>query len=443
VVGATALVATLVALAHLGLEGARWSLTPIYATTTILAIHALRKSRAPSVPTGRRRLLRAVLAGLGIAIFVVSTAAALLFPVTTLPAPPGPFPVGTTEFELTDSTRAESFTDDNTDRRRFTVRIWYPARAAGTYPAPYRIRTGVVGSILSEGLANVGGGTPNIVFSHLRYIKSHSFPGAPSAQGPFPVVVYSTGFTAPLDNGQLLAEALASHGWMVVSLSHPFESEFEIRADGRVDRYSAAHAEEYRRHDGVAGRIWPRFWATKDSTDRKRLAHDLLAGERFMDEAVRIRTADIRWTIDAFTRRQAASDPLAREMDFSRLAVVGHSLGGATAGQVLLTDARFRAGVNLDGFQFGDAVRDTIRRPFLVLSSQSFAGANDWLGGHLGGLAIAEVVPGTTHMNFTDDPVVLPVTRRLGMAGPIDPEGAQRIVADRVLAFLRASLPSR
>src|ERR1700687_1607293 len=47
-----------------------------------------------------------------------------------LPAPTGPFGVGTTVFTITDSSRADSL-GKSEKHRQFNVQLWYPASAQG------------------------------------------------------------------------------------------------------------------------------------------------------------------------------------------------------------------------------------------------------------------------------------------------------------------------
>src|SRR4029079_4946318 len=52
--------------------------------------------------------------------------------------PAGPYAVGMKEMVWTDPKRGEPFTKDPSDKRRVTVRIWYPAQAGGSQPrAPW------------------------------------------------------------------------------------------------------------------------------------------------------------------------------------------------------------------------------------------------------------------------------------------------------------------
>jgi len=134
-------------------------------------------------------------------------------------------------------------------------------------------------------------------------------------------------------------------------------------------------------------------------------------------------------------QRESADWILTNRLDLDRLGVMGHSLGGATAVQVCLEDPRFKAAINLDGFQFGDIRRRSLNRPVLMIESESFAGANDFLAGqHAGGLQKITIA-GSTHMDFTDENFTMPMLRFFGMTGPIEPASMGRILNEGIIAF--------
>ena len=61
--------------------------------------------------------------------------------------------------------------------------------------------------------------------------------------------------------------------------------------------------------------------------------------------------------------------PLAGHLDLQHVGIVGHSIGGATAVQVMAGDPRFKVGVNLDGKLFGKEPDARLNRPFLWIQS--------------------------------------------------------------------------
>lgn len=416
---------------HLVLEGSRWTMAPAYALVALLIVTtALSATRADGAVRGAARVLTAAFALLLLAATAMLTAA---FPIVHLPEPGGPFAVGTTMFEIRDADRLETLTDDPSDVRAFAVRAWYPADSAA-FELPtvrYRERHRTHQPIT----AHVGGGgLPDFMFSHLRHVRTNSRYDAPPMSGrTSPVLVFSTGFLSPVDDAQILAEAMASRGWVVLSMTHPYESEAVTLGDGSIVSYTDAHAAEFVAHMRMSQPLWEAFTATMDEEERRAIGLRILEEDRFMDRQVRIRAADIRAAIDAFEAGRGAPEELLAAMNLSLLYVAGHSLGGATAGQVLVEDPRFLAGVNMDGFQFGDLAREaTLDRPFAMLYSEAFSGVNAFLGERLEHAPAASTVEGAMHIDFTDAPALFPIMRRLGMAGPI---GAQAM-RDRILDHL-------
>ncbi len=180
-----------------------------------------------------------------------------------------------------------------------------------------------------------------------------------------------------------------------------------------------------------------RFWTSDEVNARNEIANEILRSESFMDNVLNIRVADMSFAVDELERMSQGQreSVLAGRMDLSRLGIVGHSMGGAAAGQTCLVDERFKAGVNLDGFQWGDVAEGQITQTFTITYSEMFAGANDYILSRFASSLHLVKLHGSTHMNFEDAPLVLPITRIMGMAGSISPTRMMRAVSEYVLAF--------
>ncbi|MET7957222.1 hypothetical protein ABZT07_25025 [Streptomyces sp. NPDC005317] len=116
-----------------------------------------------------------------------------------------------------------------------------------------------------------------------------------------------------------------------------------------------------------------------------------------------------------------AENGRARLVDPSRVAVAGHSVGGASTLPSLLADSRIRAGIDIDGTTQVPVPDSGLSRPFLFLGRQSQytpgsgGGAvatweRDWR--HLTGWKRWLVVSGAEHASFTD---VGPLAEQLGI----------------------------
>ena len=108
-------------LVHLTVDGARWQMIPAYASAFGLAALVAGRLFGPA-PT-----LWPYGAALGLVGVLAAAAAGLAVPVFRLPAPPGPYPIGTSSIALTDWGRADPFTGE--PGRRLVAQIWYPAQA--------------------------------------------------------------------------------------------------------------------------------------------------------------------------------------------------------------------------------------------------------------------------------------------------------------------------
>ena len=164
--------------------------------------------------------------------------AQLSAPLFEVPAPTGKLPIGTTRWVVTDPSRDESFAPGR--KREVEVIAWYPrageagdARAvgeAGGNLAPY-IRDSMEEVHAFGRLAKVGD-----AWNRLVSVTTHAILDAAPAQAParFPVIVFQHGYTGLPSSYTTLLEDLASHGWVVLNVIHPYEAAGARLADGTV-----------------------------------------------------------------------------------------------------------------------------------------------------------------------------------------------------------------
>ena len=129
----------------------------------------------------------------------------------------------------------------------------------------------------------------------------------------------------------------------------------------------------------------------------------------------------------------------------ARVDLVGHSLGGATAGAAMLEDQRITAGVNLDGTLFGPVVNAGLDRPFLLVASQGQGRDNDesWakFWANLRGWRLTLQLTDSGHNSFSDLQALVPQTAD---ALSIPPDAVQQFIGtidpDRSIKNQRAYL---
>src|SRR5205085_5889638 len=133
-----------------------------------------------------------------------------------------------------------------------------------------------------------------------------------------------------------------------------------------------------------------------------------------LERLIAIRAADSRFVLDQLSRlaQLEPDSPLAGHLDLRHVGIVGHSIGGATAVQVMASDPRFRVGVDLDGKLFGTEPNARLNRPFLWIQSDGSQtaeytkGRDRFLGAQGDGGALLTIRK-SVHIGFTDDPSYL------------------------------------
>ncbi|HHC78390.1 MAG TPA: hypothetical protein ENK46_00805, partial [Flavobacteriia bacterium] len=129
---------------------------------------------------------------------------------------------------------------------------------------------------------------------------------------------------------------------------------------------------------------------------------------------------------------------LAKHIDTSKIGVFGHSQGGAAAGQALLDDKRIKAGINIDGVQWGAMLDTVLTKPFLLISSEwdsSHPNFNKLIyhKGNTSAFYKAKILH-SRHSNFMDIPLMIKLPF-LNEAGTINPNKAFEITTAITLQF--------
>lgn len=145
---------------------------------------------------------------------------------------------------------------------------------------------------------------------------------------------------------------------------------------------------------------------------------------------VDLRVKDLRFVLDSLSRKPSAIPGLPSRLDTSRVAIFGHSLGGAAVASSLFSDSRFIAGVNIDGPIFGSVATQGVKsKPFLIIAAQghdnaiNFPAWKSFWKNSKGALELEIQVRGAGHEVFVDLGVFYTILRQLGWLPDIDPTG--------------------
>jgi len=312
-----------------------------------------------------------------------------------LPAPTGSFAVGTFTHEWRDLEREDDFvTDREYLAAAFTV--WYPAE-----PVP----------------AEAERAAYDPQHDALLTALEHSFAGVPisTLRERYPVVLLSPGGNVSRRAHTALAEELASHGYVVCAVSHPYSG-----LDLIAGELHASHS----RWDSIDG---------DDEAARR-------ADEALCDHLA----ADSSRALDRLTELAAApGNPLANRVATSRVAILGHSRGGSTVGRACSRDARFRAAIVLDNIGPDQESEAGLDQPHLTMRTDA---ARRWNAEGIDALRVylslnrtagyEVVIQGAAHMSFTDIPFAVPDSVR----GSLATERVHELTSLLVRAFLARHL---
>jgi len=423
--------AVVLILIHLLVEQYRWQMVPAYLWCLLFVCLSLYQLMRKTDAEGRKprrglRVFAVILTALGVILFLLSAAIPWFFPVVHFPKPTGAYAVGTTTMHFVDSSRPEVFTEDPDDHREFMVRVWYPAEPSpGAKPIPYWEKANIVGAVRIEDDFQRWGLTwmPTYFFNHFSLMKTNSYPDAPLAKAEplYPVVLFSPGGGVIHERNFLHTEELASHGYIVFSLSAPYESWVVSFPDGRVIRGKFLKAnpdqsEEEKEREKKAQEIVERLQKSTDIQERKAIMRELFAldPDKIMDKLLSVRVADARFAFDELVRMNSGEkESLFRgKLDLDRVGIFGMSLGGAVTGQVCLEDDRFKAGVNLDGTQFGTLIDNYLHQPFMFMNSGASKDHNDFVYDRTTNITYSVTIKGSSHMDFTDMFFTSPIVKK-------------------------------
>jgi predicted dienelactone hydrolase len=347
--------------------------------------------------------------------------------------------VGSRWLAVVDSTRVEDFVGDTVVKRALLLRIWYPADTAARAVTP--MLTPAQAQVVAKAM-----NLPAFAFRHLALTPTHTYADvALSTKEPsWPVILFSHGFGIGYESQNTVQmEELASHGYVVVSIAHPYEAGAVAFPGGPVIRMAPAPF-----NDPATGQKLLPFIATLDTTsDTTTLSRTTREMRAIMqlDRAMDRWMNDTRFVADLLAQWDSTA-PLpgfAGRLRTDRLGIVGMSFGGATAASFCAVDSRCAAGINLDGLTFGAAVDTALPRPFLFATSGGNRRMYDTEFHRATGPAWLINVAGANHLDWSDFGYVSPLFVKLGVLGGIPALRMREIMNTAVLGMMDAHLTNR
>ncbi|MGW5940266.1 alpha/beta hydrolase family protein [Streptomyces celluloflavus] len=365
-----------------------------------------------------------------------------------LPAPTGPHRIGATTLYLVDCSRHDPW--ERIPVREVMATVCYPARTVSGHPRTPQMTEGAAELFKEIDTVFFHPGLPATGVNWAATM-THAHQDAPAQPVRRPVLLYSPGGGDPRTLGTHVAEELASHGYVVVTIDHPGDtSEVEF----------------------------PRERQGRDKVRMTVFRGDPRTDPEIFRTAIGTRVADTRFVLDQLEALAAGHSPdaagrplpadLGRALDLRRVGGYGHSAGGTAMAETMYEDRRIRAAVNMEGYldhppkapgQEGElfpVARYGVDRPLLLLGTEDFTGRQalerSWsaLLAHQRGHTRRRQLADAAHWVFTDYAAMAPQLQAAGLmtadsraelVGAIDPACSVPAVRHHIRTFFDRHLP--
>jgi pimeloyl-ACP methyl ester carboxylesterase len=338
-------------------------------------------------------------------------------PAPQLPAPRGPHKyIGTYTTTLVDSSRNETLGGSAGAPRRIVAQAFYPisrASANSLSLSPYA-------PALTLSLLETNFAIPNGTLSGLLTNSFVESAPHPKGKGLIPLI-FSGGFGNIRALYTTYYEQLASEGYFVVAIDHPYDAGIVEFPDGGAPAYSTIPN------------------VTVD----------------VVETYLKVRSADAR-----FVAGQLKKFCTSGVLDTDKMGMFGHSLGGAAAAGAMVKPSLIKAGINLDGsiYLYNTTSVTYSGKKFLIVgtSAHNSTSVDEYTWGSFKkaqeGWVKEIAMQGFEHLTFGDIgtvAVLLGLDKQLPPGtldpaiGTVDVERARIIVEEYVKAFFEFALEGK
>jgi pimeloyl-ACP methyl ester carboxylesterase len=342
----------------------------------------------------------------------------------TLPTPTGAFAIGTPTRHWVDESRPELFAGRAAGPRELMVQLWYPARSG----SGGRLARYVDDARTLEQLALLMRLPPN-AFAAMSSVSTHAVLDAPIAEDgrTYPVLLFSHGRCGVREHNTFQVEELASHGYIVVTIDHPYAASGVRFPDGRLVEFDP--------------RLLPP-WPRHDPEDPE---------GPFLDSVIPFLADDVAFVHDRLHRlNDDPNDVLSGRLDLGRVGIFGVSLGGVVAAAACQRQPALRALLTMDAAVPWDVVSAGLMQPVMWMTRDAATMRREgWSEADISDLHVSMrtsferlpgpgyilLVPGMYHIDFSDGRLISPLIEACGISGPIDGQRARDIVRRYSLAF--------
>ena len=403
------------ALLQIIIEGYRWQLVPIYGFALILLALSFDPVTKFFGKFFKRTWQKVIVWGIAVVLLVVAFLLPVLLPIPKLPEASGQHQVGTFSVMLTDNSRHELYSGNDTEPRTIMVQVWYPADPTpDDQMAPWMDHADLIGPAISKYL-----GLPSFFLDHLIYVKTGAYLEAPvsNAEASYPVLLFSHGWNGFRAQNSFQAIQFASNGYIVVAIDHTYGAVLTVFPNGKL---------AYNNPDALPSNM--------PNPEYQPIANKLINQW----------SGDLGFVLDTLQQwNNTDSDHgLLGKLNLDQVGVFGHSTGGGATVEFCGRDTRCKAGLGMDPYlaPVSATVLDLgLKQPFLFMFSETWSSEANWqLFNQLflnSDDARVMTIMGTSHYDFSDLPILSPIASQLGLKGPLNGKRVVEITSVYPLAF--------
>ncbi|XP_071334755.1 platelet-activating factor acetylhydrolase isoform X1 [Trachinotus anak] len=355
-----------------------------------------------------------------------------------IPPAKGPSAVGCTDFMMDHTVQGSFF------------RLYYPCQETEKAEKPDWVPCREYFNGLAD-FMKINRTLSERIFDYLfGSFKIPAFWDAPfKSSGKCPVVIFSHGLGAFRTLYSAICAELASQGFIVASVEHRDQSAsatfyFREKTESENVAKTSASAQSnlvkewmyYRALQHGESEFPLRNKQVKQRADECILALDLLTKINSGIQVQNVLQTQFDWA------------SLENSMDLCRVAVMGHSFGGATVIEALCKEVKFKCGIALDAWMFplDDEIFPRVKQPIFFINSEKF----QWAGNisrmrKLDSAVIQRkmiTIRGTVHQSFPDFTFLTGnwIGKLMKLKGELNPEIAIDLSNKATLAFLQRHL---
>ncbi|XP_036405963.1 platelet-activating factor acetylhydrolase isoform X1 [Megalops cyprinoides] len=272
--------------------------------------------------------------------------------------------------------------------------------------------------------------------------------------GKYPLIIFSHGLGAFRTLYSAICTEIASQGFLVASVEHRDESAsatfyYQEKSVPEEEEQQDASKNSSHGQDNLE-EVWMYYRVLKPGENEFPLRSKQV--KQRADECIRALDilAEINTGCSVTNVLQSQFDwtTLENSMDMCRIAIMGHSFGGATVIESLCKELRFKCGIALDSWMFplDEEIFPRVKQPILFINSEKFQWAGNIIRMKKLDSAIIPrkmiTIKGTVHQSFPDFTFLTChwIGKILKLKGEIDPQVALDLCNKASLAFLQRHL---